>query len=340
MSQEPHQPHKNCPSWPFYCRLRLGDQDVIADINQLRLELDLLSENPSVKEKVTICRQALDCCELDHRRLFKSRIVVRQGVFAITGQVLLVTPVHDLEGAWIGIKQRFEKIDKSEARFFADTIRRIDEFFEKIKKKSGDDNGEHGSCDTDDKAEQEIRSLIKAVRLFFDKKIIAELWAGLDMVRHITSFCILALIIAGAAVFAIYNENGSTLMGIDIDTKHTVITTVLFGMLGAIISTLTKPRRTGDGGSIPLVRISPLRPILGGLAGLFLYMVATSGVVSLRSLPYLSLYAAAMAFGFSERALIRVLSAAAGRIESGAGRAIGLGRSRNQEDNPSDGSLA
>lgn len=69
-----------------------------------------------------------------------------------------------------------------------------------------------------------------------------------------------------------------------------------------------------------IVRFTFIRPILGGIAGLFLYLVATNSQAITFTYPYL--YAAAIAFGFSEYALTDALSATADRVSAQVNKAM------------------
>jgi hypothetical protein len=102
--------------------------------------------------------------------------------------------------------------------------------------------------------------------------------------------------------------------------KTGIVTAFLAGVLGGIISTVWKPNEDKESQSLPLVRITFLRPVLGGVAALFLYVLSASEIMVIK---YPGLFAAALAMGFSERAFIGLLNTSAGQIGAGVSRAIG-----------------
>lgn len=96
---------------------------------------------------------------------------------------------------------------------------------------------------------------------------------------------------------------------------------VISGYIGGLLSALSAIRSEGANGGPPLATVQLARPVIGGIAGLFIYFVESFFV----EVKYPILYAVAIAFGFTERAFVGSLSRLAGSAESQIGNNLGLG---------------
>jgi hypothetical protein len=306
--------------WPWWRRWLLGDQNITADIEFARVELSVAANaanTPSQIKTSRICQSMLQKCIDNHRRIFKNRIFVRQTLFQIMQHLILFTPRENLKAIWLSLKQRLEAAGKVEQDFFAKTgvVKQIERF---VNEKRG--NAEH---------EEQMRRLIKRVRTFLDERTMTDLWLSYTL-QKTTNVCAVFGLLLVFLMPAIYlYENNCDFPAQLLSCKptnaatnaHGIILMCLAGVLGGVVSMLFQsPEDGASSKSLPLVRLVFVRPILGGLAGLVLFFVAQTEVITAK---YPSLYAAAVAFGFSERAIIKALTLSANQVGSSVTRALG-----------------
>ena len=294
-------------------------KNLTADIEFARVELSLAANAANTPDEIKVsrlCKSMLQKCFDNNRQVFKNTIFVRQTLFQIMQQLIIFTPRENLKPIWLALKQRLEAAGKADRDYFmkTGTVARIERFL-----KSDTQNAE---------VEAEIRRLIKRVRSFLDELTMIELWKvySLQVTNKVcVAFgCALIILIPLAYIF----ENGCSseipwyfqFSGCVRPENHGIVLTCLCGAVGGAISMLFPSSSGSNDRALQLVQISVVRPILGGLAGLFLFFVADPGLVTLK---YPSLYAMAIAIGFSERAFVRMLSSNADRLGNSLTRAIG-----------------
>jgi hypothetical protein len=318
--------------WPWWRRLALSDQNITADIEFARVELSGLTELPLKPEDKNIlnnCLYMLQKCIDNHRRLIRNRMFVRQTLFTIMQQVILIMPRDNLEATWLALKQRLEANAKPEEEFYTKhhAISDIESFL----------RGEGH----DEKTERRVRRLMRRIRFLLDEKILTDLWQA-GSLQRLTNFCsMLSLLVILSILVMIALENHCKDVGqilawsceVPKDPKTGIVTAFLAGVLGGIISTVWKPNDDKEPQSLPLVRITFLRPVLGGIAALFLYVLSASEIMTIK---YPGLYAAALAIGFSERAFIGLLNTSANQIGAGVSRAIGQFAKSDSPDSTHD----
>ena len=108
--------------WPWWRRWVLGDQNITADIEFTRVEVSVLSDvalKPEDEKILNNCRYMLQKCIDNHRKVVKNRIFVRQTLFTIMQQLILIMPRENLEPTWLALKQRLEANAKPEQAFYA-----------------------------------------------------------------------------------------------------------------------------------------------------------------------------------------------------------------------------
>jgi hypothetical protein len=166
---------------------------------------------------------------------------------------------------------------------------------------------------------------MRAIRKFIDDGLVLELSAAYSLKRSAEALVVyLSLLVVGIMVFLHQSRPCSTDPLVACWSSPNALGLALFGALGGTISAIVRPTPGKDGKGLNLLsRFSFIRVLLGGVSGLFLFLLFSSGVVHL-PLPYLGICALAMAFGFSEQALIGALSAMANQIDADITRSTGL----------------
>jgi uncharacterized membrane protein YeaQ/YmgE (transglycosylase-associated protein family) len=204
----------------------------------------------------------------------------------------------------------------------------VEDYFEEYKLKPEQGSG-HTSSSGKEKAqphdEMIARNLIKQVKFLTDDKVIAEYLAAMVLQRKTYLLCTIAvmLLVGSFIAYAVENSCASSLRNIvncaTTSDRHTLLSTVLAGALGAALSTIISPF-TGAS-SVPLVRVALVRPVVGAIAGLLLFFAA--GHAQVAKFQYPLLYATAILVGFSERAFTKALGTKADRISNEMSRALG-----------------
>ncbi len=315
--------------WPWWSICSTHDQNVTADLEFVRIELAKIQRAKLTDADLAIldsCGYTLAQCLQSHRRIFfKNAIFVRQSILVILQNLILIMPPDGLRAAWISIKQRRLAIEAEQGRetenkpdFDKKSVDDIDKFL------TADSPQETGATGSGDSVldERVVREMVREIRARLDERLVLEYWASIVLqhkTRVLFGIALLFLVLTGSAILF---ENGcvadhifSCSFGA---TSHQMITTILAGVLGGALSTISQPAPVG---ALPLVRTAFIRPLLGGIAGIFLYLVTTKTSFVSFSYPYL--YAAAMAFGFSERAFVDALTKSATHVAAEATKAIG-----------------
>jgi hypothetical protein len=331
--------------WPRYCRWRLADQDVIADIESIRRDFEIIKELDGEKygRVIQLCEAALDDCASELKLFWWiNRLFIRQTLSQVQQQLILIVPLATLDGLWLALKKRLDTISENEKiKYFLTDTAAIDRFFAPKA-----DNNAQPENTVGDPDEPHVRGKMRAIRKYLDEKLLAELWAAYSLQRTTKFFVFLLLPIVAAIFFLLHVQHSGCLsekIAGGWSIIH-VVTTSVFGALGSLISAVVQPdpgkrvvqpdpgKREEEG--LPLTRFSYMRPILGGVSGLFLFLLFGADLLHIPELPFLGVYALAVAFGFSERALISVLSAMANRTGLDIGKNLGQ-ISLNEPEQPS-----
>jgi hypothetical protein len=308
--------------WPRPSRWRLADQDVIADLEWIRRELRFLQISKAAPEiLIQQWETAINDCakEIKEHFLLTNRIFLRQTLAQIQQEIILVTPREKLDAIWITLKKKLDSIDDDDKKDSPaeKLVKKIDEFF----------SSEVQAKD----AEPIARRRIRAVRKFIDDGLMLDLAAAYSLKRTAEALVFyLFVLLSGILVFLFENDRCSTGGIAACRTPSGAMGLALFGALGGTISAILRPNPgksdKGDKsnrGLNLLTQFSFMRVLLGGVSGLFLFLLVRSEVLNVH-LPYLAVCALAMAFGFSERALISALSATANRLDLEIARSTGL----------------
>lgn len=323
--------------WPFgwmWRRWVLPLQNFEFEIDAVRSELDQLEKKEFLNdEKLGIlkkCRNLLAITESAFYRCFPRELFIWQMLFRIRQNILLIAPHEELFAKCFVLKKRLRRLKKDEAR-----NRRNTEC--KKWKKSGWKKwkkllkaAENGLNDPEKRKQDDMkwRSNLKEVCAFLDNQIILQLWKSIKLRRQSRIFVIIVIPLSGLLVahvcFGLWLVDCAEWVAdcakfAATGRLHSPIFMVIAGTLGAFVSMLSSSSNDSNRGA-PLAYVSFVRPILGGISGLFLYLTTGVGIIKV---DFPALYAAAIAFGFSERAFSAALNRLSGETEKGieAGRA-------------------
>jgi hypothetical protein len=317
--------------WPPYCRWRLFDQDVIADLGSIRRELQFLrTSNAGVPDAIVQdLEKVIDACaeEVGKHFFFTNRIFIRQSLAEVRQELILIMPRSSLDSVWMALKNKLESIEgdgkqdsvkKSDQKNRDTVFEEIDDFFE------SEESTPSEECRL---FELRVRRHMRAIRKHVDDRLLAELLSASSLQRSakilVTQLSVLVLTI----IIFLHKNHVSTADQIPNGwSTPEALQMSLFGALGGTLSAIVRPtpgKNSNEGLNLPMTRFSFMRPLLGGISGLVLFLLFVSGVINLPKLPYLGACVLALAFGFSERALIGVLSSTANRIDLDITRAMG-----------------
>jgi hypothetical protein len=220
----------------------------------------------------------------------------------------------------MSLKQRLEAVGGRDIDDLkkSNGFREVDTYLKKIS------SGKTAQGDLSGLAEEKVvRETIRQIKFSLDDNVVAKLWNGMVLQRQIYILGAIALMSLVATVLVILGETCRLpcLSGCSCEVatpqRHGVPAAVLAGLLGGALSTIAQPMPS----SLPLVRVALIRPLIGAIAGLFLFLVSGHAEVLKFGYPYL--YAAAIAIGFSERAFAALMGVTAEGIGKGVARALG-----------------
>lgn len=325
--------------WSWWSIVSAHNQNVTADLEFIRLEIEKVrpfvlgeeaaahrgSEEAAESAKVLqSCDELLEKCVASHRRvLFKNPLFIRQSILVILQQLILIMPHSALHAAWASISQRYSAVEKKDRPNFDGSLTKVNKYFEKCGcDKPGAKRQPRPSAD-DEAMEHTIRELMREIRLRLDDRVYIDYWSSVALQQKLSVLAPITIVALLGTVWMFVQENCGDIFkltcAIDTTKDHTILTTTLAGLLGGAISALTPSGATPASGTPPLVQFVAIRPLIGAAAGFFLAIVASETM----SVNYPLLYAAAIAFGFSERAFIDALTKRANQISTNVGQAIG-----------------
>lgn len=312
------------PRW-FLTRQNLAYEIEAAELEIARIEAAV---EPSDEKRKAFerSRAELERVVKAFHRTFPRELFIWESLFHIHQDLLLVVPVEELRAEWDVVQTRISAATKETDGEFPWKKRRLDNI-EKELDDLLDNIGPMSSApsdDTDSRREaesriREIRSRIREIRKHLDDQDLIRIWRSLQARRFIRIFALLVSLFGALLIVFVCVPEIDCLTGqCTLESKHhSVFGVIAAGILGASLSALADLRRPVRVG-VPLFDWQLGRPVVGGAAGLFLYLVSEAGIIVL---DYPVLYLAAMGFAFSERALFRALRGMADRMESDIGRA-------------------
>ena len=254
------------------------------------------------------CHKLIDEIERAYDHFIPRELFIWETLFLVQQRIWLIVPFSELSAKWATLSKRLKDLPKKEGGQYKNK-----KFVENITTRlakgaplfEGGDSG--------------LRSELIEVRRYLDDKVALELWIAFRLRRYSVMFLILAVVLVAYLVadICILRLECLTQKWSECSDPYSVVAMIMAGSLGALISALSSGLRRESLGNPPLVHAFLVRPVIGGVAGVFVYLVAQTGTIDI---PYPGMYLVAIAFGFSERAFYGVLGRVAGSTESRVAR--------------------
>ena len=254
------------------------------------------------------CRKLIEEIERAFDRFFPRELFIWQTLFLVQQRFWLIVPFSELPAKWATLNKRLQDLPEKEGSQYKNK-----EFVEDITTRLAK------GAPLFEGADSGLRSEMVEVRRYLDDKVALELWIAFRLRRYSVMFLLLAIVLVAYLVadICILRLECLTTKWSECADSYSIVAMIVAGSLGALISALSSGLRRKSLGKPPLVQAFFVRPVIGGVAGLFVYLVAQTGTIDI---PYPGMYLVAIAFGFSERALYRVLGSLAGSTESRVAR--------------------
>ena len=296
------------PKFWFWRRIRTSDQDLAADIETVRglingisstsvrtSDQSTLSKLREMQDKYRVCLQSFNTP-------FVNVVMIRQNISGIRQDAASLYDRESLAGEWLSLKPRLQQPPDDHAEYDL-AAQEVDKFFDR---RNGGD-----ACD-----EKYVREVIAKVRSYVDRLVIAEIAKSVIWKRQIytLTFAIcLPLVAAFCYLFLSQTKE-----------EHALATTVVAGAIGSTLSAIAAPSPGGgEDRGYPLAQFYLVRPVIGAIAGLFLFL-AFKNASSIADVKFPYLYAAAIALGFAEQRFILALGELSKKISEQAGRGLML----------------
>ena len=254
------------------------------------------------------CRKLIEEIERAFDRFFPRELFIWQTLLLVQQRIWLIVPFSELPAKWATLNKRLQDLPEKEGSQY-----RNKEFVEDITTRLAK------GAPLFEGADSGLRSELVEVRRYLDDKVALEFWIAFRLRRYSVMFLLLAMVLVAYLVadISILRLECLTTEWSECADSYSTVAMIVAGSLGALISALSSGLRRKSLGKPPLVQAFFVRPVIGGVAGLFVYLVAQTGTIDI---PYPGMYLVAVAFGFSERALYRVLGSVAGSTESRVAR--------------------
>ena len=254
------------------------------------------------------CRKLIKKIKLARDHYFPRELFIWETLFLVQQRIWLIVPFSELPAKWATLSKRLKDLPEKEGEQYKNK-----EFIEDITTRlaKGAPLFEGANC--------ALRSELIEVRRYLDDKVALELWVAFRLRRYSVMFLILAVVLVAYLVadICILRLECLTQKWSECSDPYSIVAMIVAGSLGALISALSSGLRRESLGNPPLVQAFLVRPVIGGVAGVFVYLVAQTGTIDI---PYPGMYLVAIAFGFSERAFYGVLGRVAGSTESRVAR--------------------
>ncbi len=244
--------------------------------------------------------------------MFPRELFIWQSLMLIQQNMLLILPCRQLRAKWRTLSGRLAHLGDEAA--YASLKRRLDDIAKEL--------GECERCsEADDRA---LRHEMVEFRKSLDDRLVLDLWRTVSIRRYgiifsLSAFACIALLIVLFACSECSNSSN--------EHWQRPIAMVVAGFLGGLLSGIATMRYGEQGVRPPLASVEVVRPVIGGIAGLFLFLIAEAQVLNIAD-P--GLFALAIAFGFTELAFYRTLYRIASNVEDRLGKSFAA-----TEDRPS-----
>ena len=267
---------------------------------------DLEGLPADAKEVVDRCGKLLRLVAEAFNRRSPRELFIWESLFQIRQDLLLVLPPEELLAKWEVVQTEITA-----------TQEKCNKFPWKKKWRDAITNQLTSSAGSAE-SERQIRSRIREIRKYLDDRVVLQLWRSIVVRRFGLLFALLA--VAFGVLLAIAICAPGCLLGhcLPDNKSYTLFGVIVAGTLGSTLSALANIGHPGHQDGVPLLYVLQLvRPVVGAASGLFFYLVLQTKIIAMDGI---EVYIFAIAFGFSELALFRVLQNLTGKIEADMGR--------------------
>ena len=300
-------PQPDLPRWRMF-----GNQssNLSSEIYSMQMQLCRLALGDLENEKKLIlrdCYRLLKLCAKAMRNPFRSALFKYQTLQTISQELILVDTDASLHSSWTTVQKRTLALDAREQ----DIVGKLPAFSVAKSYFEPADPSANGTP-----IPINVRVALRDLKKYLDEKIALQVWKSTSMKWRSNIHMSMTAILSVAVGFHLTEIPMSGAQSVDLSREPLWLMAV--GALGATISSIARPSPP----EIPLsTKNSLLRPVLGAIAGLFFYLIAESG--GLRPTNPVILYLFALAFGFSDEILVKLLDESGRRAGAEATRALG-----------------
>ena len=288
-------------------------QNLQFEIDAVQAELDWLkklkngpgSTRCQGKEARECCDKLLQKAKGAFRVWFPRELIVWQCLCLIRQNVLFALPFDQLAAKWETIQRRLKALEERDSGYWG-TEQFRDWVLARLK---GDEQEGYDA---------ELRSKLREARKLVDDKVTVQMWAAISLRRNTVAASIGTTFTSAALIVMFACEIAASACPVEISegSWFSPITMLLSGILGAHLSILfVRPKTKPKSKPAPsLVNITFVRPVIGGAAGLFLFLVLSAGILKFETNQWIS-SALAIILGFSERGFYGALSSLVRKAE-------------------------
>ena len=266
------------------------------------------------EEEIAQCRSWLKRAEnsvqrkLTYYRTFDEAWCALQ---EIRHKFCVLLPLEELQRVVADIARDVDYLPPAEKKGFQDSIKAVDERLRSLLKRPQKQNAdEHRKQEHDLRIELLRLSVISAV----DRQ---KHWLRVNVLRDrlaTTSQIVFVFLVAGIGVLIAFFDR----WGIPADTRRTILGVLLFGAIGGFLSGLLRRELLTGKSSVFYIEhmLMGLRPIIGAITALIIYLAQSSGILNLFSSQSQSaFFFVAFLTGFSQQFFLRHVTSALQRTK-------------------------
>jgi hypothetical protein len=285
---------------PFWYAFSNNMSNLAAEFYSLQSEVSMAARRsdacPISSSAIDNCRKSLARFAKAARNPFSSTLAKYLFLQKVSQDIILADHEDVLPTRWNTIQKRILAASENERGL----IQSLDAYKVTLKYFSDSSSG----------APVTVRHALKALKSYTDEKVTLSIWHS-SVTRSRSNVLLAIAIIVAGAICAHFTLTGS-------DERPTVIWLICLGLLGGTLSSIMRPSPV----EIPLSAASTLlRPILGSIAALLLFIVVNANIVRIDQ-PFI-LYLASLGIGFSDKALTDLLTSTSERFSRDITQAIG-----------------
>lgn len=268
-----------------------------SDIRRVVSAVELPEES---KATVDRCSELLLLVIEDYNGRFPHELFIWESLFQIQQDLLLVLPSDQLLAEWDVFQTRISTTQEKGTEFPWEESR-LNELAEQLKSLSGSTPSDRG-----------VRPRVREIRKYLDDRVVFDLWRSIQIRKFGYSFACLAFALGTVLAVTIYASACQPSQCMADSEDYILFGMIVAGSLGASLSALAGVTRFGQDGVPLLSGLQLVRPVVGAVSGLVLYLIWQTEILHVHGV---ELYLFAIGFGFSERALFELLGRLAKQME-------------------------